>query len=115
MMDNNCKVKAGTLFCFSTGEYFDYCYDGHFLALVDITTELFQSVVDEIKALIATGTVKDYCGNTITLESEDYEIASEIESRFVGTLIRRGAVMAITCTEIHLGSYGRIEIDGVSI
>jgi hypothetical protein len=107
--ENGLYVKAGKLFCFSEGEYSDYGYCGHFLALEDITTELFERTKDRIKAQIAEG-IKDAYGDIVNADSDHYEKSSIMARRFLPELIRQGAIMDIDCTEIHLRSYGRLEL-----
>jgi hypothetical protein len=83
----NIDIKAGRLFCFTSGEYSDYSLNGFFLALVDITRE----TLDAVKA---------------TLDEEEYIWAGQEE--FISALIKSGAVMVIDCEEIHCGSYGEL-------
>lgn len=47
-------VKAGRLFCVSEGSYSDYGINAFFVALEDITTELFQSIIDDLVAKAKT-------------------------------------------------------------
>lgn len=47
MITQRLHVPAGKLFCLSRGEYSDYGYQGHFLALVEITPEMFREVEAE--------------------------------------------------------------------
>lgn len=91
MAQQNIDIKAGKLFCISRGEYSDYRYEGHFLALQDIDRALLQSIVDECNAQKA----KDEEGGKWT----------NAEDLFLPELIRRGYVMDIDVTEIHTGSY----------
>lgn len=87
-------VPAGKLFCLSRGEYSDYGYEGHFLALVEITPEMFREVEAE-----ANGKKDDWgC----------YEYGAD--DRFIPALIRRGWVMDVDCIEIHTGSYGDLSL-----
>lgn len=113
-MEDDVFVKAGKLFCFSSGEYSDYGYEGHFLALVDINQALFQRIVDEIKADINEGKHELY-GKKVTAESDDYEKQCVLRDQFMPRLVRQGVILDIDCTEIYLGSYGRLELEGVEV
>ena len=108
-------VKAGRLFYVSQGSYSDYFVEAHFLALEDLTTELFQSVVDEIKAEINTpeGIKSEY--RTINKNSPKYDKNSEVMSCLIPRLLRRGVIMDIDCIELHKGEYGLHELPGVKI
>lgn len=94
-------VPAGKLFCISRGEYSDYGYQGHFLALVEITHEMFQEVIDECKA-----TQRRENSATSWASGEDWGA----DEKFLPALVRRGWVVDIDCIEIHTGSYGQLEI-----
>ena len=102
------KVKAGKLFCFATGEYSDYGIQGHYLALVDITQELFDQAKGGALARIKSGEYKRW-GKQIDMEDE-WEVSDAMFSLFVPELVRLGAIMDIDCAEIHIGSYGRLEV-----
>lgn len=94
-------VPAGKLFCLSRGEYSDYGYCGHFLALVNLTPEMFREVEEECKA-----------AQKIENEKEDWSPGDDYGSddKFIPALVRRGWVMDVDCVEIHTGSYGRLEL-----
>ncbi len=85
---NGISVEAGKLICFSSGEYSDFGYNGHFLTLEPLT----RPMVEEIKA----------------------ECIREAESRydqqdnFIPKLIKRGLIMAVDCQVIYLGPYGEL-------
>jgi hypothetical protein len=83
-------VPAGKLFCLSEGEYSDYGYCGHFLALVELTPSMMREVEAEVKEQ-STGRY-------------------EAQSKFTAALIRRGWVLDIDCVEIHTGSYGELSL-----
>lgn len=87
-------VPAGKLFCLSRGEYSAYGYAGHFLALVDITPDMFREAE------------KDARGEPD--EWGDYLYGAE--DRFIPALVKRGWVMDIDCVEIHTGSYGELNL-----
>ena len=94
MKKQRLHVSAGKMFCLSRGEYSDYGYEGHFLALVEITPEMFHEVETE-----ANGKKNDF---------DQYEYGAD--DRFIPALVRRGWVMDVDCIEIHTGSYGRLNL-----
>lgn len=94
MSQQRLHVPAGKLFCLSRGEYSDYGYEGHFLALVEITPEMFREVEAEARGK------KDEYGS--------YEYGAD--DRFIPAIIRRGWVVDIDCIEIHTGSYGELSL-----
>jgi hypothetical protein len=94
-------IHAGHLFCFSSGEYSDYGYQGHFLALEEINRARYNELIDEAKA---SETAKE-----AEADSKGEWYFADPRGAFIGSLIRAGLVMAITCPEIHLGSYGELD------
>lgn len=94
-------VPAGKLFCLSRGEYSDYGYQGHFLALVEITPEMFREVEAECKTAQKAKNIADGAFYSETYGADD---------RFIPALIRRGWVMDVDCVEIHTGSYGELDL-----
>lgn len=101
-------VAAGKLFCFSEGEYSDYGYVGHFLALEPITDTTIQNCKDRCRARVMAGEGSSYGGKP-DLEDE-HDIERAMRDLFVPELTRMGMLMDIECVTIHLGSYGRLEI-----
>lgn len=101
-------VAAGKLFCFSEGEYSDYGYVGHFLALVPITKDLFEQVKAACMVRIRSGEVESY-GKPVDIDDEG-DVNRAMRDLFLPELVRAGAVMDIDCAELHLGSYGRLEL-----
>lgn len=98
-------VPAGKLFCCSAGEYSDYGYTGHYLALEDITRTRYNEIAAEVRlAEKAKEAEADAKG--------DWYFTDQREA-FQAALIRAGLVMAITCIEVHLGSYS--ELDDVPV
>jgi hypothetical protein len=91
------SLKAGTLIVFSTGEYSDYGYQGHFLALQDVDADKMRELGAQAEAMD-----KDESGD------RKYEI--EPNEAFIGMLIRQGFIMIVDVKEIHIGSYGRVEL-----
>lgn len=88
--DSILEFKAGQLICFSKGCYSDYCIIDHFICLKDLNEDVFKTY------------------------EEIYDQKSEKryynQDLFISLLIRDGYLMIIDCPEIHLGSYGELEI-----
>lgn len=103
-MADNVRVPAGKLFCFSSGEYSDYGYEGHYLALVDITGELLEQAKENAKE--RANVTPDAGGN---LPEEDYELEYGTRQFFIPELLKLGAMLDIDCAEIHIGSYGQLD------
>ena len=108
MTKQDLTVPAGRLFCFSSGEYSDYSYEGHFVALVDITPETFNAVTEAIKAKILSGEFKRY-GEPVTSE-DDWEFSSLMKDNFLPEFLRSGAALEVDCKEIHIGSYDSLDL-----
>lgn len=87
---NGIPVEAGKLICFSSGEYSDYGYHGHFLTLEPLT----RPMVEEIKAECL----------------REAESLYDQQDGFIPKLIKRGLIMSIDCQVIHLGSYGELTV-----
>jgi hypothetical protein len=95
------RVPAGKLFCISRGQYSDYGYEGHFLALVNISRTMFQEVIDECNSLQKEENDKDEW-----MAGSFYGA----DSKFIPALIKRGWVMSVDCIEIHTGMYDELEL-----
>lgn len=91
---NGIPVEAGKLICFSSGEYSDYGYNGHFLTLEPLT----RPMVEEVKV---------ECEAKAISENGDKYGAREF---FIPSLIKRGLIMVVDCQEIHLGEYGDLTV-----
>lgn len=84
--------SAGTVIAVATGEYSDFSYIGHIRALRELNLrDLMESFRDGFKP-------KD--------EWDEPDPRS-----FVGWLIADGLVEAADVEEVHIGSYGRLELD----
>lgn len=106
-MSTDLNVPAGKLFCFSRGEYSDYGYIGHFLALQDITSESFIKVKTILREKIVSG---DLLGrwDEIVAPTDDDDIESAMVAHFLPEFIRQGWVLEIDCKEIHLYDYSTL-------
>lgn len=101
-------VKAGKLFCFSEGEYSDYGYVGHFLALEDITADTFEKCKARCLERIKAGEGEAYGAPPDIDDPSD--VAHAMRGLFLPELVRMGVLMDIECVEIHIGSYGRLTV-----
>lgn len=107
-MADDMTIRAGSLLCFSTGEYSDYGYRGHFVALEDITRERMKEIGKIVKS--AEGEI-DAAQDAWTKDSgEEYPVSAGPHEGFIAEMIRAGLLLTITCNEIHIGSYGELEI-----
>lgn len=90
----NLDIKAGELICFSEGEYSEYGYIDHFVALQDVSRKqllaLAQSLRDQEEA-----------------ETIEYGQAKE---QLIPRMIANGWLLSINCREIHIGRYGTLDI-----
>lgn len=108
-MTVNAEIPAGTLICFSSGEYSDFGYNGHFLLLEALTNEKLQEVKDEAKAKYSASKQawSDWYASDKTAP---YPEGVDAHEAFVAGLIRRGVLLPINVHELHLGSYGELDI-----
>lgn len=106
-------IKAGSLFCFASGEYSDFGYAGHFVALEDIPRERLLEIGEECKAEHKRlDAIEDAWLATASADrAPDYPSVPDQHGMFIAAVIRAGLALSLTCTELHIGSYGRIEID----
>jgi len=89
---NGLPVEAGKLICFSTGEYSDYGYDGHFLTLGTLTRPMVEEVANKCR---------DRALKENHYDPRDF---------FIPELNKRGWIMVVDCQEIHIGSYGVLDV-----
>lgn len=87
-------ISAGSLFCFSTGEHSDYGYAGPFVALEDIPRERLLEMGEECK-----------------VEHRRLNVRQPIHGMFIAAVIKAGLALSLTCTELHIGSYGQLDIE----
>jgi uncharacterized damage-inducible protein DinB len=107
-MSDDMTIRAGTLLCFSSGAYSDYGYKGHFVALEDITRERMHELGKIAKAKEAD---IEAAQDAWTRESgEEYPTSAGAQEGFIAEMIRAGLLVSITVTEIHIGSYGELEL-----
>lgn len=88
------ELKAGTLVCFSSGCYSDYSLRGHFLVVKAMSKEELLALREEINKDETTNEY-GYC------DKQDI---------FLGRLVRDGHLLVIDVNEIHIGSYGDLDL-----
>lgn len=88
-MTQNMELKAGHLIVFSEGEYSDYGYRGSYVCLQDISHEELVALADIVRE---TGDRWDQV------------------DRFETECIKNGWLAIINVREIHLGSYGDLDV-----
>ena len=102
---------AGSLFCFSTGEYSDYGYQGHFVALEDITRERLAEIVHEVKTEHKRLDLIQDEWVSVEVTGTTYPWVPGIHEMFIAAVIKAGLVMPVTCSELHIGSYGELDVE----
>lgn len=105
--DTHIKAYRGDLVCFSTGEYSDYSYTGHFVALEDITDEHFTAAKEDAERRERE---REEDLARYNAEGGDYPFTVNIHEAFIAHLIRNGLLASITVTEHHIGSYDEIQL-----
>ena len=101
-------IPAGNLICFSTGDYSDYGYTGHFVTLSEVTAEHVQEACEAAEKAYR---VADEAQDTWKRESgEPYPPHVDKHEAFIAAMIRAGLLMSVPVTEYHLGSYGDLRI-----
>jgi hypothetical protein len=103
------EVQAGGLFCFSEGEYSDFRYTGHFLAMEPLNRTVFESVVESVKSRIESGELRNHRGNTVDPSCMS-SVNPILQEYFIPELIRTGKIISVDCVEIHTGSYGEFSL-----
>lgn len=110
--DADRKIKAGSLICFSEGEYSDYGYTGHFVALEDITPETIEKAKTVALDMERTSNaVMEEWRRDPNRDSSTYPGYLDNKSAFIASLVRMGVLLDIPVREIHLGSYGELSVE----
>ena len=89
----NLDIKAGELICFSEGEYSDYGYSGHFVALQDIARSQLWALAQSLRD-----------------QEEDGGEYGQAKEQYIPCMIANGWLLSINCREIHIGSYGSLDV-----
>lgn len=95
---SNLEIAAGELFCLSSGDYSDYGYKGHFIALRAISEAEMRKFEQDAKERMEA--------DQNAAEPEWYDA----RDLFIAALIASGAVMSLPIREIHIGSYGSVDL-----
>ena len=108
-------LHAGGLLMFSSGEYSDYGTNGCFVALETLTRSRLREIADQ--------TERDHkaAGAAHDAAIEAWEANGRPEGQypawpadphhmFVAEMIRQGLLLSVTYTELHIGSYSRLEL-----
>lgn len=90
----NLDITAGELICFSEGQYSDYGYVGHFVALQDVKRDQLWALAKSLRDQEEAGAIK-------------YGQAKE---QLIPSMIANGWLLSINCREIYIGAYGSLEI-----
>lgn len=107
-MTSEIVSRRGDLICFSTGDYSDYIYTGHFVALEDITREHFADARADAERRYA---VTEEEQDAWTRESgQPYPPSVDKYECFISYLIRAGLLVSVAVTEHHIGSYGSFDL-----
>jgi hypothetical protein len=93
----NIELKAGQLVVFSTGEYSDYGYRGSYVVLRDVPATEMVEIADQVRA-------------EVKAEEEKTGWSDGVHQKFQAALIRRACLADINLREIHLGSYGELDL-----
>jgi hypothetical protein len=89
--ETNRKISAGEVIVLTSGEYSDYGITGYIVSLIDFD---MGEAVDTFKQSIS---------------SDDYDY--DTHSKFIAWLVATEKVVPVEHREIHIGSYGRLELD----
>ena len=101
------KATAGSIIVFATGEYSDYQYTGHFVALEVITSTDFAKAKAVAEAKQAEE--NDACESWSPKDGTPYPRTGSKHEKFIAALIKAGLLAAIAVNEHHIGSYGEID------
>lgn len=107
-------INAGGLLMFSSGEYSDYGTGGCFVALETLTRTMLREVAEQATSdHAAADAAHDLAMEAFYASDRTGEAPSwpeDPQGMFVSACIRKGWLMAVTYTELHIGSYNRVEL-----
>lgn len=104
----NIDIKAGQLIMLSSGQYSDFGYNGHFVALENID----RGKVDHIKRIVEDRYKKSNDAYEKWAETRQGEYPGVIDRHetFIAEMIRCGLVLSLDVRELYLGSYGDLDL-----
>ena len=100
------KINKGEIITLSEGEYSDYCVNGVFKVLKDFDTE-------DVKQLLAIHHGAESFEQLIDIDWQHDKKMWMFEPRkaYIGYLNSNGYIEDVDYREIHLGSYGDLNIN----
>lgn len=107
-------INAGGLLMFSSGEYSDYGTDGCFVALETLTRTMLRELAEQVtadhKRAVEQHDVDSAAWEASGRVGEHPSWPEDPQGMFVSASIRKGWLLALTYTNLHIGSYGRVEL-----
>jgi len=108
MSEDRIVWRAGSLIVFSQGEYSDYGYAGHFVTLEHVTEKHIRKAESVAKR---KHDAIDKAQDAWTKESgTPYPPSIDVRDQFIAELVKFGLLLSVTFTELHLGSYGQLDL-----
>lgn len=92
-------LTAGELIYITTGDYSDYRVRETFVALETVTRAEMLEIADELNQRQQDD------------DNNDDLYGTQIHDVFLARLIRRGWLAMVPMREIHIGSYGGLDVD----
>jgi hypothetical protein len=103
------NVPVGGLLMFTHGEFSDYCFEGHFIAMEALDETVFETVHRSILNQIKSGEIKDDEGREIDMNNR-FAVGSATCDHFIPEMIRTGKIISIDCVEIYTGTYSIFDL-----
>lgn len=101
-------IKAGQLIVFSRGQYSDFGYNGHFVALENIN----RAQVNHVKRLVEEKNEKREAEIEEWMKTREGPWPDSVDKyeAFIAEMIRSGFLVSIDVRELYLGSYDDLEL-----
>lgn len=87
-------LRAGRLVAFSAGEYSDYSINGVFVVLKDLSDDAMEGLISALKEKYPS----------------EWGMYGKAQAGFIPELIRRGHLLDVEYSEVHIGSYSDLEL-----
>lgn len=123
MADDDVYLAAGQLLVLSRGEYSDYGYTGVFVTLEALSRSALQELRDEVVAQYnaeeaATEAAyeawdklrRESPPGTDVGKGPSSWYSGDKREMFIAAMIRKGWLLSVTYTELHIGSYGDLDL-----